>query len=317
VVLIRSRFATSRAEQFGAGVIVSVRNNIVHVVTARHVVHQERGGKATVEVAFAVDETRYVPATVASTKPRQAGEPLSDLAVLQVDAKPLSGQILAGSSWAVVRHKADVFDLKDVAVIGNPGARGKSVTPPGPAQFASGNELRINSGVMEQGYSGGGAFDAQWRLVGIVYEDRGSFAAAYPIEPVLKLIADTGLPVDLAAAGTSKKGIHLARVAGEPPELRTSVSSAVRDLLQREGYDPDCDTPDAYKLTMTVGVRPASLSTTVAEIQSIFVGPTGAQLATERQQLHYQNVWGAAQSQDAKVKSAAQELLQKLAKAAQ
>lgn len=317
VVLIRTRFSTSGSQQFGAGVIVAVRDNAIYVVTARHVVHQERGGKAVVEVAFGADEKRYAPAAVVPAKPKPSGEPLSDLAVVQVDARAAPTDASTGLNWAVVRHQTNVFDLKDVAVIGNPGARGKTVTPPGPAQFASSYELRVNSGVMEQGYSGGGAFDRQWRLVGIVYEDRGSFAAAYPIEPVLKLVGGMGVPVDLTAAASSKKGIHLARVSGEPDALRSSVSSAVRDVLQRGGYEPDCDTPDAHKLTMTVAVRPASLSTSVAEIQSVFVGPTGAQLATERQQLHYQNVWGTAEAIEARVKPAAQELVQKLAKVVQ
>jgi len=190
---------------------------------------------------------------------------------------------------------------QDVSVIGNPGARGKR-SHPWSGQFASGHELRINSGVMEQGYRAGrirwpvGVFSARLRR-------SRKLAAAYPIEPVLKLIANMGLPVDLVAAGASKKAFTLARVSGEPPELRTSVSSC-RDGIAARGYDPDCDTPDALQADDDRW-RPARLALGRNRPDpEYFVGPLERSWPNERQQLHYQT-FGARQDSGREVKPAA------------
>ena len=311
VVLVRAEFPVSRDAHFGSGVVIAARNRSLYVVTARHVVHKDRAGKPAIKVALSDNDRPGVPATVLATRFPARGA-YADLAVLQVDGAALPPDLASG--LAIVRDSRDGTPVKEALVIGNPADRGKTVSPLASALMPVPDVLQVTS-TIEPGYSGGGAFDRSWRLIGIVFNDSSSFAQAYPIDPVLSLLRQMDIAVDLAPAPAAKKGIHLTQVSGEPPDLNASVSRNVRDLLQRDGFEPGCDSPDAHKLTVSVRVRAGSLTTSVAEIQSVVSRPGGGELARLRQEIHYTS-FNSANSIEAKVKPMAQELVQKVAVAA-
>jgi len=153
------------------------------VVTARHVVHQERGGKATVRWRLpATRSTMFHRNRCVEPKPPATGRALGDLAVLQVDAKTLSGSLgwlQLGGSCALrpmysisrrVRHRQSRCS-------------GKSVHPLVRAQFALGMSCASTAASWSRA-TRAAAIDGQWRLVGPRLRRSRSLLPPIHIEPV-------------------------------------------------------------------------------------------------------------------------------------
>lgn len=318
IVLIRTTFGASGATQFGAGIVIAARAGRVTIVTARHVVEQSRGGSPQIEVALGEDEKRFVAAQLKPFRAPPAPEPLNDIAVIEASAAAWPGEAVA--EWQMLRPQSDAIDLGGVLIIGNPANRGKRASEIGSGVSTSPLELRINGISVEQGYSGGAAFDIDWQLAGLVFEDRGSYAAAYPIIPVLRLLEAQGIAVDAKPARPAKRGVYLANVRGQPDELVQLATKSFRSVMQAEGLDPECDAQRSRKLSLKVSGQRMSGTTSVADIEAVLVSQNGAQLATEREQLSvthmsWSSPWGSSDSVDQKMSKAARDLLKKVSPA--
>jgi S1-C subfamily serine protease len=291
LVIITTRFASGAPSEFGAGLLLSVRGPTATILTAKHVVAKAGAGRPSIEVAIegADGGVRKLPAEVA-TRFHVSSDAYSDIAILQAD---LSGAgPIATPDWAVLRSQQNARDLKDFVVIGNPGGAGKTVTPKGDADFRSARELRVNAGVMAPGYSGGGVFDSQRRLTGLVFEDGGQYAAAYPIDPVLGILKQTGVPVDLRIAPEGKRNVYLTDVDASTPELKQAARSAIIGALEKAGFEPECAGGSSYKLTLSLkGMTTSGISSTV-EITPTFLGPDGGQFQVDKEQISFVHMIG-------------------------
>lgn len=148
--------ATRQESSLGSGVIVSTDG---YVLTANHVI--DGADPDGVKVALASGGTQYTAKIVGT-------DPLTDLAVLKIDATSLSAITLADSD------KLEVGDV--VLAIGNPFGLGQTVTMGIVSALG-----RTSLGIIPEGYenfiqtdapinrgnSGGALIDAEGRLVGI------------------------------------------------------------------------------------------------------------------------------------------------------
>ncbi len=141
-----------KAQSLGSGVIVSADG---YVLTANHVVE----GADKVKVALASGQGEFEAKIIGT-------DPLTDIAVLKVDAKNLPGITIADSD------KLEVGDI--VLAIGNPFAVGQTVTMGivsglrrGGLGITDYESFIQTDAAINMGNSGGALVDAEGRLVGI------------------------------------------------------------------------------------------------------------------------------------------------------
>jgi hypothetical protein len=279
IVQIKTTFNSSGAEETGAGILIAARGGTAFILTARHVVHKDRAGAPSIRVVSSFAPT----GANATLSPRfQTPEkPYSDLAVIEAR---MSEQFGSGIDWQALRDPADSSEKRDFVVIGNPAGRGTTTTTPGPADITR-HEVRVNSGVMEPGYSGGGIFDQHRRLAGIAIEDGGQFAIGYPIETPLALVRQAGLPVDLRAAPKQQPGVQLASVDAKQDAVAAGLRSKLKQEMSKSGYDPDCVHGNSYKLLITAQGWKESGSTSMLSVNGMLRSPGGAQLALDEERI--------------------------------
>jgi hypothetical protein len=291
VVRITTKYTSGAPTAHGAGILLSVQGSTAYILTANHVVDNAAAGKPAISVVFdAPGGAAHTASAIAATRYSWPRDLYPEVAVIQADLRQ-TGRI-APPQWDILRDSRDRSELKDVIAIGNPAGRAKTVTPKGDAELRSARELRLNSGVMEQGYSGGAVFDAQKHLAGLVIEDSGQYAAAYPIEPVLAMLKTAGVPVDLVSAPAAKKNIYLKGVAGNTPELEAAGRIAISAALQEAGFEPACTTSGSYKLSVQLKGVDMSGTSTAVEMEPAFEGPGGEPFQIEKMELSFIHMIG-------------------------
>jgi hypothetical protein len=316
LVTITTQFASGAPEEFGAGILLSMNDSQIFILTARHVVHKQNAGRPSIKVTLeGGDGTTHKFTARIDPRFAPSSGTYRDLAVLQADIK--RDKHFPPPHWAVLRGARSNDNLKDFVVIGNPRGRGKKVTPKGDADYKSSSELRVNSGVMEPGYSGGGVFDAERRLVGIVFEDGGQYAAAYPINPVLDMLKTAGIRTDFTVAPASKRNIYLTDIQATTPELKQAALTAFTEALEKAGYEPNCSSPGAYKLSLLLNGIKTSGASSAVEIRPTFLGPDGGAFQIDKEDMSFLHVPGmsplfSVEKLKSKMDEAAKRLLSKL-----
>ncbi len=281
IVTIKTKFSNGAPTGFGAGIVLSAKGSQVYILTADHVVKKAAGATPHIEVSFAGADgaQKTVQAQIFGrfTPPPQ----YPDLAILQVDAGRLSETV----EWDILRE-LNLNDLSGFVAIGNPAGAGITTTTPGAADFRTSTELHINAGVMQPGYSGGGVFDAYRRLAGIVFEDRGQYAAAYPIDPVLAAVRSAGVPVDLKIAPAAvKREVSLSDIEASTPELKQAAKAALGKAMKQAGFEPFCPSAGGYKLSVLVKSFKTSQTTATIELLPTFLAPGGGSLQVEKEEV--------------------------------
>lgn len=316
LVTITTQFASGAPEEFGAGILLSMNDSKVSILTARHVVHKQNAGRPSIKVTLQEnDGTKHKFTTRIDPRFTPSSGAYRDIAVLQ--ANIVRDKHFPPPHWAVLRDARNNDNLKDFVIIGNPRGRGITVTPKGDADYKSSSELRVNAGVMEPGYSGGGVFDAERRLVGIVFEDGGQYAAAYPINPILDMLKTAGIRTDFTVAPASKRNIYLTDIQATTPELKQAALTAFTETLEKAGYEPGCSSPGAYKLSLLLSGIKTSGASSAVEIRPTFLGPDGGAFQIDNEHMSFLHVPGMSPlSSEEKLKTkmgeAAQSLLNKL-----
>lgn len=316
MVTITTQYASGAPEEFGAGILLSMNDSKVFILTARHVVHKQNAGRPSIKVTLeGADGTKHKFTAKIDPRFAPSSGAYRDIAVLQADVKP--DKHFLPPNWAVLRDARNNVNLKDFVVIGNPRGRGKTVTPKGDADYKSSSELRVNSGVMEPGYSGGGVFDAERRLAGVVFEDGGQYAAAYPINPVLAMLKTASIRTDFTAAPASKRNIYLTDIQATTPELKQAARTAFTEALEKAGYEPNCSSPGAYKLSLLLNGIKTSGASSAVEIRPTFLGPDGGAFQIDKEHMSFLHVPGmsplsSAEKLKTKMGEAAKKLISKL-----
>jgi hypothetical protein len=183
--------------RFGAGIVFAIENDSLFVATANHVVRAANGQTfIAAEEAYArfyTAQEREVPVRVLPMF-----DPDLDLAVVAIDG--------------VVTNWLDIITFPfQLLGMSNTLQWGSGVYPIGyPERYPWGSPVKpdrvsrvdddiiFQSNYLRAGHSGGGLFDARWRLVGMVTEEpKPPLSRAVPIEKILARLHEWHLPVSL------------------------------------------------------------------------------------------------------------------------
>lgn len=152
-------------DQTGAGLVFFAELDRAYIVTAYHVIRHEAGTVPKIQVRFRSAPDHPLNAQIVDT---DAG---LDVAVLKIE-----GLRQAGIDTATIPFEfATETGLQkgaDVQMVGNPGGR-RWGGPLNPDHFleVQHSKMYFESSFIRPGYSGGGLFDKDWLLVGMIVGD--------------------------------------------------------------------------------------------------------------------------------------------------
>lgn len=222
----------------GAGVILDQGEHGTLIVTAKHNLIDAVAGEPSqaLTVEFRTRPGERTPAQVVDLSPSY------DLGLVQVQAG--AAPLVLGETAPSGVLNLEMGREASVFVVGYGGGRpwwhNRS---PVPAHLPSVTRLVIESSEQQQGQSGGGVFDQDWALVGIVVATEGSLARALPIGLVLDWVGQTRFGVALAPSedavrNTARRelaGRHVQWNAASLGNALASVDVEVLNLFLRAG----------------------------------------------------------------------------------
>jgi hypothetical protein len=178
----------------GAGIIFHIDDRYIYGITAKHVVFR---GKVIdgLQAELRFRPGRQLPVEAFKLHYQE------DLAVFRAELAPagLSGaEVLKGVALNQLGASGDLDPGDALFSLGHSTASAW-IAPKTPVRFAKddGANAFLFESDCPQGHSGGGVFDAQWRLVGMMIEEERPFCRALRIDPVLKIVQGWKLDVSL------------------------------------------------------------------------------------------------------------------------
>ena len=210
-------------EVSGAGIIVGFGIDDqdwptkVYIATAKHVVVENGLPKSkeaeNIKVFFKlIDEEEEFSAEIVKVHKEL------DLALLEVtELSAFFADALTVLSFNKVRNANSLKCVGEVRIIGYPQGV-KWHTPQLPDRFSSVSEKEIyfESRAILVGSSGGGLFDEQWNLVGMVTEDSPPRAKALRISTLIKNIEDWGYPTKLILKSREDYSLRISQYTKRP-----------------------------------------------------------------------------------------------------
>ncbi|MDY7232724.1 S1 family peptidase [Hyalangium rubrum] len=186
--------------QFGAGLIIGNVGKVVYVLTANHVLRNDRGkmfDKLKVRLWAPWSKPQWVEA--GSLKPLAYDKEL-DLSVAVFELPESLGNYLSQVSLRCLTDSGNFSERMPVSFIGQGGGipwfsstSGNALVRPS----SSGERILFESSNVEPGASGGGLFTPQWELMGLVQAVSPKEGQAFPIDKALEWAAARGYPVSL------------------------------------------------------------------------------------------------------------------------
>jgi hypothetical protein len=199
VVMVNATFEDSPdgETRFGAGVVVGAGMSRVYIVTANHLVRRGERVAGAVDIRF-----RGLPGEVFTGRVLSYHDPSLDYAVLMVDNREANA-IIPRLPFRILRG-TPIAPRVPVFHVGQPNGSewGVNVTPAAIARV-NGSTLRFQSTSLVAGYSGGGLFDGDGALVGLVTGDGPVDAEAIRIDHLVASLRDDGIQVSLAMGSDS------------------------------------------------------------------------------------------------------------------
>lgn len=202
VVMVDATFADGPedATNVGAGVVVGASMGRIYIATANHVVRMGDRVAGTVRVKF-----RGLPAEEFTARVLTLHDPVLDYALLMVNDRQADA-VVSGLPFRILRS-APLAAGVPVVHVGQPnGGEWRTNVTPAAVSRVSGSTLLFQSSNLSPGYSGGGLFDSDGALVGLVTQDAGTDARAVRIDHLVAALQDEGIQVNLAAAGGASTG---------------------------------------------------------------------------------------------------------------
>ena len=270
----------------GAGIVISVQDTRIFIVTAKHVVVEAGRNAAEVRVRFKGTEARFQAQFAASQF--SAG---IDMAVVIVEDAKLANALGQALPWHLLRSRAHGLETQFAIIVGQGGGQSwaKSIAPE-PIAKRDQKSIAIESKIVQPGFSGGGVFDPSGQLIGLILSDNNGIAEAYSIQFVLAEASRLGFPIDLKEIPYSKDSVFIAPIAQAPGEWGQQIEAALRRKLQERGHQVlDCDAPKVAKIRADIDVRQPSATTDVAVIKWQFVDPVGAIFPFAPQYIEFQH----------------------------
>ena len=232
----------------GAGIVFHIDGQFAYGITAKHVLYQQGKVLRDLKAQFQAWPTQSFDVKVLKLHPEQ------DLAVFQADLRPLGlspAELLRGIPLDQLGESRELDPGNDLFYIGHSTAQAW-ITPKAPVKFAVG---RPDSFLFEedcpQGHSGGGVFDKEWQLVGMMIDEERPYCRALRIELILRMIQEWKLTISWLPGITKQRS---PRKAGDITVAVVDFDnrSNKQDLPQLGGMAQDITTSSLVSLP---GVR--------------------------------------------------------------
>ncbi len=195
VVMIRGTMAGESV--IGAGVIFGASTDKLYVATANHVVRRGRGPQAAQRIESLEVKLNWLPGEWVAGQVLDDLDADLDLAVLSVKTSrgPLTGnQPFARLGRAIERRDG-------VYAVGFPGSRPWAANiKSDPVSEVTTSNLKFQTQFVQQGHSGGGLFNENWELIGLIKQDQPPEAVAIRIEAVIDQLKQWNYTVALSRA---------------------------------------------------------------------------------------------------------------------
>lgn len=178
-------------EKVGAGIIFGVEDSLMYVATANHVVRErsDAAERVRVELHFHPDALR--------AELLDNSDADMDLAVLQVDLRG-ANLPLERVSFGLLGYPDSLEPATGLYAVGHPeGERWSINFDPHPFERPDGSDLIFQTTAIAGGHSGGGLFDEEGRLVGMIKSRTTTQARATSIARVLEKLVEWRYPVSL------------------------------------------------------------------------------------------------------------------------
>jgi len=177
----------------GSGIVFAQSDSQVWVVTANHVVRS--------------DNLLHTATSLTVTPSWRGAEPFdalvhrrndddNDIAVITVDVT--AAELGASFDFGRLRSNGELGRRDDVHPIGYPGGELDLRLEPGAVARVRDNWIRFETDSIAEGSSGGGLFDGDYNLVGMVSRITNSHSEALAIDTVLEYLLSWNLSVDLS-----------------------------------------------------------------------------------------------------------------------
>jgi hypothetical protein len=189
VVMVRAKTEDGR-EMIGGGIVFGTADDAIYIATARHVVAD--GAYMSTAITAEFLQRRGMPVEARPTTTRFS----QDLAVIVVRDDKLAARLRRDLDWsrAVLDH--DELTWKKAYIVGFAKGQVWSRSPqPESITSARSTEIEVDSRFVARGHSGGGVFDENWRLIGMVWADEPPLAKVYPLRLVLEEVDRSRFPV--------------------------------------------------------------------------------------------------------------------------
>jgi hypothetical protein len=264
--VVMLRVTANNQTQYGAGVIFAVRDGSIFIMTAKHVVQLE---KPDIKVMFKIDE-----ATAYSAQSRVYLGQNIDAAFLVVKNNDLAEQLESQLDWPILPAGKSAAESKYATIIGNNSGKpwSKPLDPERIIRHRS-DGIEIDSRSLRPGASGGGVFDPNDQLIGIVSEDmEGQVALAMPIDSVLREAHSLGLPVNVTVNSLATPAVFVSPLTGSAGDWGDDIATALVDKLKHSRRVLDCGNEQALSITGTVDIRSGTPTSDLAILSWRFSG---------------------------------------------
>jgi hypothetical protein len=265
VVMLDVRSQESEEQQYGAGIIFASQGDSVFIVTARHVV---QGKAPKITVTFKLENESTYEAAVAGISPS------SDVAFISVRNGGLAENVGRTMLWQLLPSKVGTPSAEYATVIGNNGGELWTKSEPPEKIVARRNaDFKIVSHFTRPGSSGGGVFDPNEELIGMVSSDQpGGQTLALSIDGMLQEARKFNLPVNLTKNPGAVPAVQVAPPRGAPGDWGRELASAIRQKLGRIRRIVECENDRAISMRGTVEVRSPTMTTDVISLSWQFSG---------------------------------------------
>ncbi|HSG39217.1 MAG TPA: trypsin-like peptidase domain-containing protein [Thermoanaerobaculia bacterium] len=178
----------------GAGIVFHIDGHFAYGFTAKHVLYQQGRVVRDLKAQFQAWPNQKFEVKHLNLHPDL------DLAVFQADLRPLGlslAELQRGIPLDQLGKSKDLNPGNPLFFVGHSTAHAW-ITPKSAVKFAVGHE---DSFLFEEdcprGHSGGGVFDREWRLVGMMIEEERPYCRALRIEPILRTVQGWKLDISL------------------------------------------------------------------------------------------------------------------------